>query len=478
MSRSVDVQLDDSGYHTSGGAPSRELGRFARYTMPRGVEKSDSAWLSAGLSTPLPHTPYEQAGFGQNRELAATRRKATHRVMTTVCGLFFSVLLSSAPAESDAPAPDSLPPMLDLPGSGQDPTKIDFAALPVVRGDHAVITRGDAAWKFRLHNYLAYFDGKYWCAWSHGPVVEDNPTQHVRYSTSRDGLQWSEAKAVMGSSPREGFRYISRGLWVRDGRLIALASHDEALDENGKVRFFGKSLELLAFAWDEAAGSFQPLGVVYDDAINNFPPRRLPDGKWGMMRRDHRRRITMLVGGVESPLEWSASPLLAYAAADGFRPEEPDWWTLADGRLLGLFRDNGGSHRFYRAVSRDNGRTWSAAERTNFPDATSKFFCLRTSAGFYVLISNPNPEQRNPLCLSTSDDGVTFTRMARLPIPERLAEERFARSRYKSTKYASLQYPHAIERDGHLLIAFSRRKQTVEVVKIPLDELERLRRDE
>ncbi|MBI5774755.1 MAG: hypothetical protein HZA89_13545 [Verrucomicrobia bacterium] len=117
--------------------------------------------------------------------------------------------------------------------------------LSVLKGRHALVTRGKLPWLFRLHNYLAFHDGKYWCIWSHGPVVEDNPTQHVRCSTSEDGLNWSANQPVMPSSAKEGFRYIARGLWVRDGKRICIASHDEAFGAKGKVRFFGKSLPLI-----------------------------------------------------------------------------------------------------------------------------------------------------------------------------------------------------------------------------------------
>lgn len=34
---------------------------------------------------------------------------------------------------------------------------------------------------------------------------------------------------------------------------------------------------------------------------------------------------------------------------------------------------------------------------------------------------------------------------------------------------ASLQYPHAIEHDGYLLIALSRLKTQIEVFRVPLD---------
>lgn len=372
----------------------------------------------------------------------------------------------------------NLAPMLRLPGAGEDPARIDFARLPVLKAEHALVAHGDPSWGFRLHSYVAFHEGVYWCVWSHGPKIEDNPTQHVRYATSPDGLRWTERGAVMPPSPRTGFRYIARGLWVRDGRLLAIASHDEAFDDKGRVKFFGKSLQLLAWEWQPAEKSWKELGVMMEDAINNFPPMKLPGGAYGMMRRDHERRVFMMFGGVKSPLDWDSVPVSAYQAPDGFRPEEPDWWTLPDNRLLGLFRDNGRSGRFYRAVSADEGRSWSVPEKTNFPDATSKFYCLRSSRGFYVLVSNANPAQRNPLCLSTSDDGVTFTRMAALPVPERLYAIPANVKPLKPVKVETFQYPHVMEHDGHLLVAFSRRKQTIEVVKVPLGEVERLRADE
>lgn len=369
-----------------------------------------------------------------------------------------------------AAAESSLPPMLRLPKTGEYPALIDYAHLPTLRGEHTVVTRGEAPWLFRLHNYLTFFEGQYWCMWSHGPKIEDHPTQHLQYATSPDGLKWSAPKEIVGPSSQPGFRYISRGFWVRDGQLIALAGHDEAYDAKGHVHFFGQSLQLLAFAWQPKAERWEKLGVVFDDAINNFPPQKLATGEWAMMRRDHDNNVSMLIGGVESPLKWEAREVFTKSnPVDKFRPDEPEWWLLPDGRSLGIIRDNGGSKRLYRAVSSDNGRTWTTPELTNFPDATSKFFGLRTSRGAYVLVSNADPKQRNPLCLSTSDDGITFTRMARLPIPETLPDEP------ASTKLATFQYPHVMEHDGHLLIAFSRGKQTIEVIKVSLDEVDRLR---
>ena len=189
--------------------------------------------------------------------------------------------------------------------------------------------------------------------------------------------------------------------------------------------------------------------------MNNFPPKRLPSGEWMMTRRDHQRQVSVMIGGTKAFNDWRINPLAAYDA--GGRPEEPYWYILPDEKtIVGLIRDNGGSKFLLRTFSHDNGQTWSKIHRTNFPDATSKFFVHRTSRGYYVMVSNSNPRRRDPLTLAISQDGVVFTKLFWL-IGGR-----------------HVDYPHIIEHDGHLLIAFSGAKQTMEVMKVSLDELERL----
>jgi predicted neuraminidase len=160
----------------------------------------------------------------------------------------------------------------------------------------------------------------------------------------------------------------------------------------------------------------------------------------------------------------------------GFRPDEPIFWSLPDKTLFALYRDNSGLRRLFHSTSTDQGQTWNTPVPTNFPNATSKLFSLQTSRGYRVLISNANPQiGRRELHLTISEDGRSFSRMALLSIPSPPTVDSVSRIWHKfRTGVASLQYPHAIEHHQHLLIAFSRNKKQIELLRIPLDAIDDL----
>ena len=373
--------------------------------------------------------------------------------------------------------PDS-PIMLQGDWLPEDTHDIDFANLPRVPLRHTVVSdvhpEGCEPGRETLykdqggvnqHNYLAYHQGKFWAMWSDGPGIEDRVGQRVSFATSEDGLNWTEPRFLTPPPPGaeegsqfygvrtdQGLRYISRGFWQRDGELLALA----ALDEAG--RFFGPGLELHAFRLNADGATWDDLGVVCDDAINNFPPKKLPSGEWMMSRRCHdyaKSGISFLVGGVLGIDQWESFPVLG--SNEELFAEEPLWWTLPDDTLMALFRDNRHSGFLYRSFSNDNGRNWSKPIQTNFPDATSKLHGRRLSDGRYVLVSNSNPQKRDPLTLAISDDGTVFHTMGYL----------------EGGRW--IDYPHLIEHEGHLLIAFAGGKQSIEVLKVRIADLDGLK---
>lgn len=394
--------------------------------------------------------------------------------------LLLPLLAVSAFAEPPHPKSNPNSPIM-LAGSWlpNDPHQIDFDKLPRIPSEHAVINdvhaKGPATNSLdknqggvNQHNYLAFYDGRFWAMWSDGPGIEDRVGQRVKYATSPDGLKWSPPEFITpvppnsgpdsphyGTRTDKGIRYISRGFWKRDGELFALASLDEA------AGFFGPSLELRGFRFNQSNGPWVDAGLVYKNAINNFPPMKLHTGEWMMSRRPYDYKtsgVYFLVGGTKALDQWESFPV--FGTASELKAEEPDWWILPDQNLAAVFRDNRRSGFLYRSFSTDNGHTWSPPVKTNFPDATSKVSALRLSDGRYVLVSNPNPKKRDPLTLSISDDGLVFNKMLYL------------------VGGRHIDYPHIIEHEGSLFIAFAGGKQSVEVLKVKLDDVDAIRMPE
>ena len=391
------------------------------------------------------------------------RKRTSGSLLMAVALLFFS----SAFAQTDNsgkphPVTNPLSPLM-LAGDWvpANPHEIDFEKLPRLNGEHVVISDVNKEEGVNQHNYLTYYDGKYWVMWSDGPGREDRVGQRVKFATSIDGLKWTAPEFLSPEPPRsgkdsphyntrsdQGFRYIARGFWQREGELLALASVDEA------AAFFGPSLELRAFRWNKKNKTWDDAGIIYDNAINNFPPEKLATGEWMMSRRTYKYKtedVEFLVGGTKGIDKWESFPVKG--STENMAAEEPNWWLLPDNNLVALFRDNRKSGYIFRSFSSDNGRTWSQPVRTNFPDARSKFASTRLADGRYVLVSNANPLQRDPLVVSVSDDGIVFNKMFYL------------------VGGRHVDYPHVIEHDGYLLIAFAGAKRTVEVIRVPVSSL-------
>jgi len=83
---------------------------------------------------------------------------------------------------------------------------------------------------------------------------------------------------------------------------------------------------------------------------------------------------------------------------------------------------------------------------------------VRLPDGRYVLVSNPHPKRRDPLTLAVSRDGMVFTAMGYL------------------VGRRHVDYPRVMHQAGQLFIAFATAKQTVEVLRLPVAEVDRRER--
>ncbi len=341
----------------------------------------------------------------------------------------------------------------------------DWAALPRMKPAVAIVfeARQDVA-GYNMHPALAHFDGKLWAMWSSGAWGEDMPGQKVRFATSADGIGWSEAAVLADPDPEH--MLTPTGFWVRDGKLYAMAIH-----RRGKPVVDGKRQKVVGrldhtlriYGYDAARGVWHQAGKL-PNTFNEKPVERLSTGEWAMIRTTLEGDRFFGIGGTKSIEDWEFFPIPV--PADGHRMTEGHLYELADGTFSLLFRDNSRSHFIYRGFSQDRGRSWTQPVQTDFPDQTAKFSVLRLSTGRYILVSNPRPaEDRFPLTASRSEDGLVFDRACVLV-------DNGPGARYPNfTKRSGAQYPHAIEANGHVLIVYSRNQETIEVLRIPVQEL-------
>lgn len=130
---------------------------------------------------------------------------------------------------------------------------------------------------------------------------------------------------------------------------------------------------------------------------------------------------------------------------------QPALWESESGAHM-LLRSNAGS--VYKADSRDQGRTWTAARPIDVPNNNSGLDCVRLPDGRVALVCNPIPDRkrRTPLSLLLSrDDGESFERVLDL-----------------ETADAELSYPAVIWADGGLHITFTFRREQIMYCRVDI----------
>ncbi len=122
----------------------------------------------------------------------------------------------------------------------------------------------------------------------------------------------------------------------------------------------------------------------------------------------------------------------------GWAWTEPTLAALADGRLVMLLRVDG-SGFLWRSESRDSGRTWTEAVKTDIPNPGNKPKLIPMAGGRIALIHTPNPVpgyvNRHPLSLWISDDDL----------------DSFREKRVVTDFPGHYCYPDGFFEDGHIL---------------------------
>jgi len=332
------------------------------------------------------------------------------------------------------------------------------------------------------HASICHFKGRFYAIWSNGFVGEDECGQRVMLSMSENGVEWSAPRVLVSPEEitnRQGV-LTAAGFHVSGDTLVAYFGHYTYVDMENRIatgsnyrdtflgyvttedgenwtkpvrtqtpivpnhgpqatstgRLIISGNVMFPYSDDPSGVGEYTLAGVYGDAFGELPPRDDPDS----------------IHMVTPARGWDCRLLC-----------EGSFYETDDHVLHMLFRSN--SNCLWASESCDDGVTWSEPVPTEFADDNSKFHCGRLPDGRYYVVSNARPggtESRNPLVLSLSEDGEDFSEAYILR--DESYDQQFE-GRWKGGVYG---YPHTLIHDGCLYIIYSKRKEAVEITRLPL----------
>ncbi len=270
---------------------------------------------------------------------------------------------------------------------------------------------------------------------------ENTDTEEAHYRISTDG----------------GKTWGPVGLIDSGGSGVAV-SHGQFLSHKGTLWAFHasyrgimKDLHMKAYTFDEKNGKWIPRGVV---SRNNFwssqNPVKMENGSWIMAG-------FITAGG--NPAAVSISHGNDFTRWDVVvipKPAGRMWGessVIVEGRHIINIARYGETRCAVVSVSDDYGRSWKQSKRSNLPMDNTKLYCGTLSTGQHYLLGTTHAEcsnSRSPLTIA-----VTHVGEKRFSKIFMIRPSVFPEGPGESHPKACLAYPHAVEHNGKLYVAYS-----------------------
>jgi hypothetical protein len=400
----------------------------------------------------------------------------------------------------------------NLPDGGL-PLAVGVQSFCVFRASRDVPELADGrGWTYHHHVDMACWKGRLYVGWNSCEKDEDTWPSRELYSTSLDGVTWTEPREMFPQGVSTPLRmYFYR---ASNGRMLMIAGLRAGTEKTNESRKGGlvvretRDDHTLGEVWTLQHASTPSPGIPGEGrgegssatpctppAPQNPHPNPLPEYR----ERGQEQPLCHFETSDDAGFIDACRQLLAdrvfleqqdrgrllgphamkwhepRAWPGGKVPGDSDKWVAgkafsffrrADGQLIGL------SKMGWVTTSDDNGNTWSQpVVPPTLTTGKAKIWSQRTSDGRYALVYNPSRRQRFPLVVVTSDDGRVFRDM--LIIQGELPIQRYAgRDRSIGPQYVrgiSAWSDDRSRADEQVMwLVYSMNKEDIWVSRVPL----------
>ena len=339
-------------------------------------------------------------------------------------------------------------------------------------------------WMYSHHQSITFYQGKYYAIWSNGRVNEDDVGQRVLMATADEFGLWTDPAPLVDTTMGNHSELVltAAGFRQHEGALtVYMGKYEYHRDYLGKGRrkpgdMGHQETGLWAVTTSDGRNWSAPkdLGIPI---VPNHGPQKTVSGRLiisGNVSYPYTDDPTGLSG-------WTMTGIYPKAMDPLFDDSEGFWivkelrgWPVGlcegsffqtdDGVLHMLLRS--GTPNLWITESTDDGVTWSPPCETGFTDNVTKFHFGRLPDGRFYYVGCPDPHgNRSPLVLSVSEDGARFDKHWIL------GDDEYIMKREGLHKGGQYGYPHTMLHEGYLYVIISRRKEAVQVIRLPIDTL-------
>lgn len=361
------------------------------------------------------------------------------------------------------------------------------APRPSLEVERTFLYRPQTDWAYSHHPAITCFDGCLYAIWSNGRENEDDLGQRVLISACEQWPNWDAPRPLVDSLPGKHSELVltAAGFHQHDGALVAYFGQYEYSPEriengrrqSGDMGHRDTCLRAVVSRDGRQWGEIVDLGVPI---VPNHPPQPTASGRLiisGNISFPYTDSLDGLTGWTPTGIYPPDMAATMYDDSEGFwqvrdRMQWPvglcegSFYQTDDGVIHMLLRSN--VERLWVTESTDDGVSWRPPVETDFTDNATKFHFGRLPDGRFYYVGCPDPEprwSRIPLVLSLSTDGIHFDRH------HVIADDPYEQRRSGLCKGGDYGYPHTMLHRDWLYVIVSRRKEAVEVLRLPIAAL-------